>query len=377
MLGRNMKKFKAISSVLVISLFVQSIGPVAHAADSVSSPSASFHTASEGSISDRASSLESQSVGGIEVHEMETLSHIVEIQEAPSIHSERAVVVTPDPAAAATRSNYRQDEEIADYRQVHAKFGWKAKVVMGTIFAALLGVGGVMAAWQTGAFGKKPGSDTVPPAPAPEAPSISSIQFSGYDWPVKQGGKNNNFAYTTDAVFLDSDGNLNLQVLKVGDTWKSTEVALNQSLGYGVYEFEVKTSAVSLDTNLVSSSMLYADDLQSMDVQLSKWHDSSAAAAASFGVQPTDVTGNLYPFQPVADGQDFVKYRINWSKEKVLFEALLKDTLIASFSYSGKYNFAPGNETVVLKHWLHNSTMPADQHQHSMVIKSFKFTAQK
>lgn len=327
--GTSMKKLKAVSSVLVISLFLQGIAP---------------------------------SYG----------AQVYELSEIDTHVTSRPAAFTHDPEA-------QQPSDGSGARRWAPRVGKKFWIAMGTLL--FVGIaGGVLGALKAkGVFDPKsePANDPVNPAvPTPTLPhsnNITSIHFSGYDWPVKQGGKENRFAYTDDAIFIDGAGNLNLKVLKDGDAWKSSEVSLGHSLGYGTYEFEIKTSGIELDPALVSSSMIYQDDQNILEVGLSKWKEASPEHTASFAVQPSDVPGNIYPFQPVAAEDGFVKYRINWSKEKVLFEALVKDAVIASFSYSGKYNFAPGNETVVLKHWLFNTTAPSDQNEHSLVIKSFGF----
>ncbi|MEO5969435.1 MAG: hypothetical protein ABIQ95_05870, partial [Bdellovibrionia bacterium] len=273
--------------------------------------------------------------------------------------------------AVHTGSANEAAEEITDYRNQIYNPGKKTWIVMGTVFLALVATGTIIGLNQKGVFN---GKDNDPVVPAPN--KISSISFAGYEWPVKQGGPKDLFAYTDDAVFVDSSGNLNLKVLRQNDVWKSTEVKLGQSLGYGEYEHEIRTSAAALDTQLVSSSLIYADDSRALNIALSKWLDPSAPYASSFSVEPTDAPGNHFPFQVKAEA-GFVKYRINWTKESILFQSLVKDVLIASFNYTGKFNFAPGDEAVVLKHWIFNNTMPADQHEHSMVIKSFSFKPQK
>lgn len=276
-----------------------------------------------------------------------------------------------DPFFYGDASNARGD--VTDYRQQKAKLTWKFYAAMGTVFATLATVGIL---GGLGLFKNRSGQDSQTPTPPFQFPEISTINFSNYEWSVKKDVEKNLFASTTDAIFLDQDGNLNLKVLQSNNIWKSTEVKLPQSLGYGVYNFEIKTSSADLDTKLVNSALIYQDDSHAFNLGLSKWLDPSAPYAASFDVEPADAEGNHFPFQPLSPASEFVNYRMNWTKTQIQFDARVNDAVIASasFKYKGKFNFAPGNESVVLKHWIFNATAPADQHEHAMVIKSFSFT---
>src|SRR5690606_24366250 len=101
-------------------------------------------------------------------------------------------------------------------------------------------------------------------------------------WPVAQRGLDTPYGDTANSVFVDSNGYLNLKVLHEDNVWKPSEVSLKKSLGYGTYEFEIKTAAVELDPYLVSSALIYHNDTQALNVALSKWHDPSAVNATSF-----------------------------------------------------------------------------------------------
>ena len=85
--------------------------------------------------------------------------------------------------------------------------------------------------------------------------AAESLQFAGRTWNIKQantpvGPGPNRFSDSPSDVWSDQDG-LHLSIHQTGPFWYSTEVILDDSLGYGTYLFQTDSRQDVLDTNAV------------------------------------------------------------------------------------------------------------------------------
>ena len=70
----------------------------------------------------------------------------------------------------------------------------------------------------------------------------NKLSFSGYEWDIKNttkrvGPGNNYFSSSTDNVWVDTEGHLNLKISQQNNRWQCAEVISKQHFGYGLYEF--------------------------------------------------------------------------------------------------------------------------------------------
>ena len=204
-----------------------------------------------------------------------------------------------------------------------------------------------------------------------------TINFSGYTWTVKSGHMgpgNNNWDNSEGGVFVDSAGNLHLKVRKINNQWYSSEVYLNQSLGYGTYEFDVAGRVDLLDKNLVVGLFTYADDEHEIDIEFSRWKGDNDPNL-HYSVQPYYVTpqlntkGGYFTLQG-----DSSLHKIIWLPEKIKFVSQENTTMAGEWEYSGKDNFVPKDERLHINFWMIDNTPPSDSKEKELVIKSFKFT---
>ncbi|MEM8681035.1 MAG: hypothetical protein AAGF97_16950, partial [Planctomycetota bacterium] len=82
----------------------------------------------------------------------------------------------------------------------------------------------------------------------------TQLDFGGRLWGAKggpyfAGPGNNRFADDANSVWVDQDG-LHLTVKNVGGQWRSTEVVLEETLGYGTYMFKTTSRQDILDANV-------------------------------------------------------------------------------------------------------------------------------
>lgn len=90
------------------------------------------------------------------------------------------------------------------------------------------------------------------------------ISWSGYDWWVRtsggdpQGPGPNIFSNSQESVFVDTNGDLHLKIRQGNDgKWLASEINLNQSLGYGTYEWEVSSRYDLFANNAVGGLFTY------------------------------------------------------------------------------------------------------------------------
>lgn len=204
------------------------------------------------------------------------------------------------------------------------------------------------------------------------APRI--INFSGYDWTIKSGhyGPGPNYwSNDNSAVFVDSQGRLHLKVTKRDGKWYSSEVYLSQSLGYGLYSFDIASRVDLIDKNLVAAPFLYQDDVNEYDIEFSRWKISDGPNA-SFAVQPYTNTGNISQFfLTLQDGAS--THAINWMPEEIAFVSLQNGVTLKQWSYNGANNFTPGAERVHINFWMIDGSAPSDGQEKELIINSFIF----
>jgi len=133
-------------------------------------------------------------------------------------------------------------------------------------------------------------------------PISKSLSFSGYEWrirdaPSDRGGGN---SYNASNAWTDQSGALHLRIAKAGDDWTCAEVTLTRSFGYGTYTFVVRDTS-QLDAAAVFTMFTwdYAGTDQNhreMDVEITRWGDSSTSKNAQYIVQPFYVPENSSRF---------------------------------------------------------------------------------
>jgi hypothetical protein len=202
---------------------------------------------------------------------------------------------------------------------------WSALIHLGFDYAVLL----VSRGYQpppTFPTLPQPGGDVLAVATAhgtgeTRALVSSTIDFSGYQWSVRQrpserGGFNQ---YAAENARIDADGALHLTVAKKGDTWTNAEVVLTRPLGYGTYACVVR-DVTGLDPAAMLTFFTYdesgpADSYREMDVQIQR-PDPQSPAGGQYVLQPYYVPANVARFA-VPSGP--ATYSFRWESGRVVF----------------------------------------------------------
>ena len=212
------------------------------------------------------------------------------------------------------------------------------------------------------------------------------INFSGYKWRVKTSSSKldpglNYFSDSKDNVWVDKQGYLHLKLTYHNNKWYCAEVICDKSFGYGKYIFYLGSRIEQLDKNIVLGLFTFDDDPESnhreLDIEFSRWGDSTNLKNSQFVVQPFYVTGNQYRFKTQLTDADSVHY-FDWKRNSILFKSVFgsdpeRGVVISSYKYTGSYIPPPGNEKPRISLWLMNGLAPSNSLEAEVIIKKFGF----
>jgi hypothetical protein len=209
-----------------------------------------------------------------------------------------------------------------------------------------------------------------------ESTIISQIQWSGYTWIVRNGSGNpgpNNWSASPSTLWVDNNGNLHMRIVNINGKWYSSEIYLQQSLGYGAYTFEVSTNVEMNDKNVVLGLFTYENDTREIDLEFSRWGNASTPAGW-YVVQPSTVTSRNN-FALNLSGS-YSTHKFNWYPNEIVFQSFHGHNtadLINKWVYSGLQIPPPGNERVHINFWLYNGYAPSGNSEAEVILKSFSF----
>lgn len=228
----------------------------------------------------------------------------------------------------------------------------------------------------------------------------ATLDFSGRTWNIKQsnspvGPGPNLFSDDPNDVFADQDG-LHLTIQQSGGTWYSTEVILDESLGYGTYMFQTTSRQDIIDANAVfgaftwdpfGTSPIPGNANREIDFEDTRFGNSADPTNSQVVVQPFDTPGNLERITLPDLSQDAALTRFfTWSPGKVEFTTLQGHHSPLSFPASSvihqltyidngadKRVPIPDRENFRFNLWLFESSAPAGLQQVEVVVNDFQF----
>jgi hypothetical protein len=207
------------------------------------------------------------------------------------------------------------------------------------------------------------------------------LTFAGRRWAVKQtsggpavGPGPNHFGTL---ARVDSDGSLLMRIARARGGWACSEVVLQQSLGYGSYEFDIELPPGGLDANVVMGMFLWSDrpaqHHREIDLEIARWGQPELDTDSQFVVQPHGTAGNLQRLSL----QGAVRRRMSftWSPGKVVFRARGDaDDRQHTWTCDSPDVPTPGDETVRINLWLHEGRPPLDGKPVDVRVRDFRFT---
>ena len=230
--------------------------------------------------------------------------------------------------------------------------------------------------------------------------SAVDLQFAQRTWKVKQaaepvGPGPNRFSSNPNDVWEDDNG-LHLTIHKHGAFWYSTEVILNESLGYGTYAFQTTSRQDILNANATFGAFTWdtagGDTIpdnpnREIDFEDGRWGNANDPTNSQVVVQPYYKSGNLkrITLPDLSDNADLTRF-FTWSPGKVEFYTLRghhsptdfpEESVIHHYEYldNGANRLVPhpGAENFRFNLWLFRSSAPVDEQNVEVVINDFTF----
>jgi hypothetical protein len=204
--------------------------------------------------------------------------------------------------------------------------------------------------------------------------------FDGYQWEIRDtpstpGGTPNNYdsanAWTDDRGFL----HMRIRANPTQRAWKSAEVNLNRSLGYGSYRFVVRDVS-HLDDSAVFS-MLTWDDIgpdREMDIEISRWGEPHVSNG-QFVIQPYYIPANTFRFQAPSGKTTFM---LRWEEDRAEFKAFRGVASRWDQPAAGGHVFtsgvpAAGNESVHLNLYVFAGAREPKLSDAEVVVEKFEY----
>lgn len=237
------------------------------------------------------------------------------------------------------------------------------------------------------------GSPTIDETQWNDFPSGIALQFGGYDWRVKgpgiYGPGVNRFCTSSTCVWVDANDALHLTLKNISGTWYSTEVVLDQALGYGDYVLTTRGRLDLVDPQAVLGMFLWEygpcwdygylwwNAFNEIDIEYSRW-GNPGSDIAQFVAQPYDWSGNIHRFDASFSDDEIVSHAMRWLSDSVEYRVWRGGpddespaNLIASWTYTGPHVPRPEQPRMHLNLWKLDGTPAADQ---EVVFEGFRFT---
>lgn len=211
--------------------------------------------------------------------------------------------------------------------------------------------------------------------PAPPGPS--TVNFSGYDWVVKDHnrklGPGPNF-FSAANVSVDADDRLHLRIQPNGKKWTVAEVINTRSLGYGTYTWTLGSAPV-FDANVVLGLFTWNDDPaynhREIDIEYARWGNASDPNNAQYVVQPYSTPGNEHRWQDTSLLAGST-HSFTWGPSRVDFiSRAANGDVLRQWTYDGPDVPVPGGENPRMNLWLFRGAAPTDGQPVHVIIERF------
>jgi len=223
-------------------------------------------------------------------------------------------------------------------------------------------------------------------------PGGRTLSFGGRTWRVKgpgyYGPGPNLFSDGPGNVWVDANGKLHMTVRNVSGAWYSTEITLQDTLGYGDYVFTTEGRLDQIDSLVVlglflweygacyDPAYLWWNPYNEIDVEYSRWADSSNDIG-QFVAQPYDWPGNIDRFAAAFSPGEITSHAFRWLPDRVEYRSWRggpndegTSAPIHSWTYSGPHIPRPGRARVHINLWRITGNPASNQ---EVILPAFTF----
>jgi hypothetical protein len=223
-------------------------------------------------------------------------------------------------------------------------------------------------------------------------PGGTTLAFAGRTWRVKgpgyYGPGPNVFSDDPDCVWVDADQRLHLTLQDRGGVWTSTEVVLEEALGYGDYVITTEGRLDLLDPDAVlglflwqygpcwDEGYLWWNPYNEIDIEYSRW-TNPFNDLVQFVAQPYDFPGNIERFDMAFAAGEVVSHAMRWLPDRVEYRVWRGGphdesaaTLVHAWTYTGPHVSRPEQPRLHLNLWKVGEAPASDQ---EVVFTDFTF----
>jgi hypothetical protein len=223
-------------------------------------------------------------------------------------------------------------------------------------------------------------------------PGGRTLGFSGRTWRVKgpgfYGPGPSLFCDTAGCAWVDASSRLHLTVQKIGASWYSTEVVLEEALGYGDYVFTTTGDLDALHPNVVFGLFLWQygacydpangwwNPYNEIDIEFSRW-GNPGNDVGQYVAQPFDRPGNLHRFAVTFAAGERTSHAMRWLPDRVEYRSWRGGSmdespasLIHAWTYAGPHVPRPEQPRVHVNLWQFSGPPATNQ---EVILEEFRF----
>ncbi len=227
-------------------------------------------------------------------------------------------------------------------------------------------------------------------------PGGRTVEFGDHTWRVKgpgyYGPGPNVFSDSPDCVWVDGQGRLHLTLADQGGYWASTEVVLEDALGYGDYIVSTVGRLDLVDIQAVlgiflwqygpcwDESYLWWNPYNEIDIEYSRW-GYAGNEIGQFVAQPYDWPGNRERFEATFAEGEITSHAMRWWADRVEYRVWRggpfdesPETMIHAWTYAGPHIPRPEQPRMHLNLWKLEGTPSSNQ---EIVFHDFVFVPEQ
>jgi len=163
---------------------------------------------------------------------------------------------------------------------------------------------------------------------APTFVLAGTIMWSGRQWTLRSGAHNGGGQYDPAMVVPYSDGTLHLHVKNVSQVWHCAGLYTNDSLGYGVYEWDIDSSVNSVNSAYGFGFYTYGGPSPEYEIDYAEfghWGNIVNGTKIKFTMQPISGGTNQIPQSYYFNYTGKTTLRGVWSPGSVYYELRQRD----------------------------------------------------